>query len=295
MATIGVMTTEFDLPSLDDVADSVAAHRLSSVQLQLGSAVRSIPTATALLGGLDALGEAITEDLARRCRTVFDARGIEIAAVDGTYNMVHLDPRRRQRNLGHLIRLINLAPTFGTRIVTLCTGSRDDIMWHPHPDNQSNAAWRDLLKELEAAAAAAEAAGVVLAFEPEHNNVVNSAQRARQLIDDLGSPALKVLMDAANIFHTGDLERMRDHLREAFELVGADIALAHAKDLDHDGDAGGRAAGQGRLDYQLYLSLLQGHGFDGAVILHQLKELAPDGLDTAFTHVRDSAPTGYLH
>lgn len=295
MATIGVMTTEFDLHSLDDVADSVTAHRLSSVQLQLGSAVNSIPTATALLGGLDALGEAITEDLARRCRTVFDARGIEIAAVDGTYNMVHLDPRRRQRNLGHLIKLINLASTFGTRIVTLCTGSRDDIMWRPHPDNQSKAAWRDLLNELEAAAAAAEAAGVVLAFEPEHNNVVNSAQRARQLIDDLGSPALKVLMDAANIFDTGDLERMRDHLREAFELVGADIALAHAKDLDHDGDAGGRAAGQGRLDYQLYLSLLQVHGFEGAVILHQLKELAPDRLDTAFTQVRDSAPAGYLH
>ena len=199
MATIGVMTTEFDLHSLDDVADSVTAHRLSSVQLQLGSAVNSIPTATALLGGLDALGEAITEDLARRCRTVFDARGIEIAAVDGTYNMVHLDPRRRQRNLGHLIKLINLASTFGTRIVTLCTGSRDDIMWRPHPDNQSKAAWRDLLNELEAAAAAAEAAGVVLAFEPEHNNVVNSAQRARQLIDDLGSPALKVLTQWSGI------------------------------------------------------------------------------------------------
>ena len=41
---------------------------------------------------------------------------------------------------------------------------------------------------------------MLLAFEPEHNNVVNSARRARRLIDDLGSPALKVLMDGANIF-----------------------------------------------------------------------------------------------
>lgn len=295
MATLGVMTTEFDLPSLDDVAAAATAHRLHAVQLQLGSAVRGTPTTTALLRGLDALGEAITEDLAHRCRTVFDAHGLEIAAVDGTYNMVHLDPRRRQRNLGHLIRLIGLAPTLGTRIVTLCTGSRDDIMWRRHPDNQSDAAWRDLLLQLEPAATAAEAAGVLLAFEPEHNNVVNSARRARRLIDDLGSPNLKVLMDAANIFGTGDLERMQDHLREAFELVGADVALAHAKDLDHDGDAGGRAAGQGRLDYQLYLSLLQDHGFDGAIIFHQLTELAPDRLDIAFAHVRDSAPTGYLY
>ena len=50
------------------------------------------------------------------------------------------------------------------------------------------------------------------------------------------------------------------------------------------------AAGQGCLDYRLYLSLLQSHGFEGAIILHQLKELAPDRQDIAFTHVRDSAP-----
>lgn len=133
-----------------------------------------------------------------------------------------------------------------------------------------------------------------LAFEPEYNNVVDSARQARRLMDEIGSPALKVLMDAANIFHRGDLGRMRDHLDEAFELVGQDIALAHAKDLDHDGDAGGRAAGRGRLDYQHYLALLSSYEFDGAIILHQMKELAPDGFGSAFDFVRDRAPDGYL-
>jgi sugar phosphate isomerase/epimerase len=87
---------------------------------------------------------------------------------------------------------------------------------------------------------------------------------------------------------------MHDHLRESFELVGHDIVLAHAKDLDHDGDAGGRAAGLGMLDYPFYLSLLQSSGFDGAIVLHQLKELVPDGFASAFRHVRDNAPAGYL-
>ena len=35
-------------------------------------------------------------------------------------------------------------------------------------------------------------------------------------------------------------------------------------------------------------------GFDGAIVLHQLKELAPDRLDTAFDYVREHAPAGYL-
>jgi sugar phosphate isomerase/epimerase len=294
MAKIGVMTTEFDAPTFEEVVDQIASHQISCVQLQLGSAIRDVPTVDSLLLGLDVLGDKVTEDLAVRSRAVLDARGIEVAAVDGTYNMVHPDPERRARNLDRLVRLINLAHRFGTNIVTLCTGTRDDIMWHPHPDNQSTEAWADLLAQMRVAADAAETAGIHLAFEPEYNNVVNSAQQARRLIDEVGSPSLKVLMDGANLFHQGDLDRMQDHLRESFQLVGQDIVLAHAKDLDHDGDAGGRAAGQGKLDYSYYLAELRASGFEGAVVLHQLKELAPDRFDTAFQYVRDHAPAGYL-
>jgi sugar phosphate isomerase/epimerase len=294
MARIGVMTTEFDTSRFEDAADQIAGHKISCVQLQLGSVVRDVPTTDALLRGLDVLGDKIDKELAVHSREVLDARGIEVAAVDGTYNMVHPDPVRRARNLEHLVTLINLAQAFGTDVVTLCTGSRADIMWQRSDANRSDDAWRDLVDQMRVAAQAAEAAGIRLAFEPEYNNVVDSARQARRLIDEIGSPALKVLMDGANLFHRGDLERMHDHLGEAFALVGGDIALAHAKDLDHDGDAGHRAAGRGRLDYSFYLSELQAYGFDGAVVLHQLGELPPDSMDTAFRYVRDHAPAGYL-
>lgn len=294
MAMIGVMTTEFAARTVGSVADQIARHRIPVVQLQLGSVVDQVSIQDALLRGLDVLGPYLSVDLATHARDAFADRGIAIGAVDGTYNMIHPDLDRRARNLQHLLTLIDLAPQFGTDIVTLCTGTRDDIMWRPSPLNQSAEAWSDLLDQLRPAADAAEANGVRLAFEPEYNNVVNSAQRARRLIDEVGSPAVKVLMDAANLFHRGDLDRQRDHLQEAFALLGGDIVLAHAKDLDHDGDAGGRAAGRGRLDYTSYLALLQQHGFDGPIVLHQLKELAPDRFDEAFEHVRLHAPAGYL-
>jgi sugar phosphate isomerase/epimerase len=113
---------------------------------------------------------------------------------------------------------------------------------------------------------------VILAFEPEVNNVVDSAQKARRLMDEVGSPHLKVTMDAANIFHAGDLARMSEVLDEAFALIGRDIVLAHAKDLSHDGDAGHEAAGHGKLDYDRYLSLLHVYGFRGPLLLHGLSE-----------------------
>jgi Xylose isomerase-like TIM barrel len=86
-----------------------------------------------------------------------------------------------------------------------------------------------------------------VAFEPEVNNVVDSARKARRFLDEIGSPFLKVTIDPANLFHAGEMPRMKEILDEAFALVGKDVVLAHAKDLDHDGNAGHKAAGQGKL------------------------------------------------
>ena len=123
----------------------------------------------------------------------------------------------------------------------------------------------------------ARQASVILAFEPEVNNVVDSAKKARRLMDAIASPYLKVTMDAANIFHAGELARMSAVLDQAFALIGKDIVLAHAKDLSHDGDAGHEAAGHGKLDYDRYLCLLHTYGFRGPLLLHGLTEAQVTG------------------
>jgi sugar phosphate isomerase/epimerase len=84
-------------------------------------------------------------------------------------------------------------------------------------------------------------------------------------------------MDAANLFHKGELAHMDQILDDAFALVGHDIVLAHAKDLSHDGDAGHEAAGHGRLDYDRYISLLHQYGFRGPLLLHGLSEAQVPG------------------
>ena len=84
-------------------------------------------------------------------------------------------------------------------------------------------------------------------------------------------------MDAANLFHAGELPRMKEILDEAFALVGKDVVLCHAKDLDHDGDAGHKAAGQGGLDYDRYLALLHSCRFPGPLLLHGLSKAQVPG------------------
>lgn len=210
---------------------------------------------------------------ASEIRQQIDTRQIKISALSGTYNMIDPDMQKRHAGLRMLRFVAEQCETLGTSIITLCTGSRDpQSMWRAHPDNNSDAAWRDMVNSMEQALQIAEEYEVTLAFEPEVSNVIDSAQKARRLLDEMQSPYLKVVMDGANIFHRGELPKMCEILDEAFELLGGDIALAHAKDLDRDGEAGHLAAGTGLLDYDQYIGSLKECGYEGAVILHGLSE-----------------------
>jgi sugar phosphate isomerase/epimerase len=200
---------------------------------------------------------------------------LAIAAVSGTWNMIHPDPAVREAGLRRLPALLGAARALGCRVVTLCTGSRDPgNMWQSHPDNQGAAAWADLRAVLEPALAAADQAGVTLGVEPETANVVDSAGRARRLLDDFPGAPLGIVLDPANLLRPGAGPAQATVLQEAFHLLGGRLVLAHAKEWTEDGHGGARAAGAGQLDWDLYLALLRSAGFDGPLILHGFAESA---------------------
>ena len=111
------------------------------------------------------------------------------------------------------------------------------------------------------------------------------------LLEEVGSPWIKVVIDPANLFHPGDLPRMKEILDEAFEWLGPDIVLAHAKELGPDGHAGGLAPGQGVLDWDHYLGWLKAIHYRGPLIVHGLPESdVAEGL--AFLRSKLETPSG---
>lgn len=257
---IGILVaTTYRTGTLEQRLDAAKAHGMECVQLSMACA------------GLPEMPDSIPAGLPEQFGRETRARGMSLACLTATFNMGHPDPEHRATGLRRLRLLAEAAPLMGTQNLHICTGTRNtSSMWRRHPDNNTPEAWRDMAACIREAAGIASQAKLVLAFEPEVNNIVDSARKARQLMDEIGSPHLKVTMDPANIFHTGELPRMKEMLDEAFELIGRDIVLAHAKDLDHDGDAGHLAAGHGVLDYPRYISLLRAHRFTGPLLLHGL-------------------------
>lgn len=268
---LGTFSKTFTRDRLEEAFAAARAHDLTCVQLSWESA------------GLQGLPDRVDDELCRRIRDAAAAAGITIAAVSGTFNMIHPDAAERRRGFQRLRQVTGACARLGTSVVTLCTGTRADYLWEFHGDNDTPQAWSEMVAGMVEAAGYAEEFGVDLAFEPEVSNVVDSARKARQLIEEVSSPRLKVVMDGANIFHEGELPLMDDMLREAFELLAADTVLAHGKDLERDGEAGNLATGTGVLNYELYVRLLQEETPGVPLILHGLTE---EQVPQSIAHVR---------
>lgn len=258
---IGIFTRVFVRPTLAATLDAVAAAGLGAVQFNMSCA------------GLPEMPDAIDPALATTIRRELAARDIRMAAVSGTFNIIHPNRALRDANLRRLRVLAAACRAMGATTITLSTGTRNaDNMWRGHPDNNSPQAWQDMVESMRRIAAIGAEFNVFMAFEPEVSNVVDSALKARQLLDTLQSPYVKVVIDGANLYHKGELPRMQAILEEAFRLLGNDIVLAHAKDINQDGAAGHEAAGRGVLDYPLYIRLLRQYGYTGPLVLHSLTE-----------------------
>jgi sugar phosphate isomerase/epimerase len=219
--------------------------------------------------GLPSLPLAIPEGIARDVAEAATRSEITIAAVSATYNMIHPDPAARKAGQGSLRAIASAARTMGTRLLTLCTGTRDpQDQWRRHPENAAPDAWRDLLASMEIAIGIAEENDVDLGIEPERANVIDTADKARRLLDTLRSPRLKIVLDPANLVNAEAIDEKRMIIAKAVDLLASEIVMAHAKDRKEDGSFA--AAGTGTIDFPDFFRWLGANGFDGPIVTHGL-------------------------
>ncbi len=258
---LGIFAKTFARPTVAEVFRAVARHHLRTAHFNFACA------------GLPNLPEEIDRALTDRIRKSAAEQRVAIAAVSGTFNMIHPDAKQRRDGLRKLGIIAGACEHLGTGMITLCTGTRDsEDMWRHHPQNDSPEAWRDLVATMTKALTIADKHDLILGVEPETGNVVSSALHARRLLDEFKSPRLKIVLDPANLFQPADLPRMSDIMDEAVDLLGADLAMAHAKELGAEGQMGSLPLGEGVLDWERYLELLRAAKFNGPLIMHGFVE-----------------------
>ncbi len=258
---LGIFAKTFKRSGVREVFAAVISHKIHSVQFNFSVA------------GLPTLPEKIDIALSREIALETLKHQVKIAAISGTFNMIDPDVSKRKTGLKNLQELANACRLINVPVITLCTGTCDPKnMWQGHPDNNLAQTWLELTKMVGKALEMTENSGVILAMEPELNNVVNSAEKAYRLLQEMQSSRLRIVMDGANLIERDQISQMREILTHAFDLLGDKIILAHAKEIPVEEHSGYEAMGQGLLDFDFYLRLFKKYQFRGSLILHGVDE-----------------------
>ncbi len=221
--------------------------------------------------GLSALPLNIPEAIVDKIISVKEKFELKIAGVSGTFNMAHPKESVRQKGLEALASIASVVIKLDCDIISICTGSRnEENMWAHHADNNSAAAWEDMKSTLRKSIKIAAEFNIFLGIEPEMGNVINSTLKARQILDELKSDRLKIILDPANLFEQAQEYEIKWLIDEALELLGNDLCMIHAKDRDKNGDF--VAPGKGIIPFNYFIEKLNKIPFNGPVIAHGFPE-----------------------
>lgn len=259
MNEIGIFAKTFARADVSAVLAAVRDTGLSLVQFNMACA------------GLPSLPDHVDDAHRYAIRSALAQTGVRVAGLSATFNMIHPDRQERQRGLARLRVLADCCRPLGTRLLTLCTGSRHPTdMWTAHPRNGQPDAWRDFRATLDDALRIADDYDLLLGIEPEPANVVSDTNRAQRLLREVASPRLTIVFDPANLFAQEPEPAIRERLTRGLDQLGDRLSLVHAKDRDAAGQV--VAAGRGRLPYPFFVAELQRIGYTGPLILHGLPE-----------------------
>jgi sugar phosphate isomerase/epimerase len=256
---LGIFSRTYQAVGIDRIFARIAQDGYQTIQFNFSSA------------GLPSLPNDWPEAIIKDVMASATRSGLTICALSGTYNMAHPAAAQRQADRIGFTNIVRAAELMRVPLVTLCTGTRNATdMWSAHPDNGSPEAWATLRGELDFALELAERHGVALGVEPEPGNVVGDAKIARRLLDEIQTPHLKVVMDAANLLPPECQTRQREVVAEAVSLLGAELALVHTKDVSPTGEA--VAAGRGVVDFHNFLRGIMSTGYRGPLVSHNFAE-----------------------
>lgn len=276
----------------------------------LGTPDQTVPEALRLFrrAGLDA-AEVIYQDdyrsglpvrdaaAAAEAARVADGEGIPIVGLTPYTTAINAtDERVRSDAVDELRSAIDTAHAIGANRVRVYSGA-----WQP--DQQDHAAhWSQLVRSFGDLAGPAADAGVVLCAENHFGTMTQTARDTAALVRAVGSPAVRVLYDQANLTFTHD-----EDVDAAFAVQGDLIGHVHVKDLVFkDPDAPfvasetarvhaeeravtSRVVGDGSLAWLRILRRLLEVGYDDVLSLEYEYRWHPQDLDDPETGFRRGA------
>ncbi len=200
---------------------------------------------------------ALTEGLARYTRRVFEKEELDVAVLGCYLNLAHPDPEKLKEIQSKYYGNIRVASVLGASVVGTETGA-PNAQYKTDSNTHSKEALETFIRGLAPVVECAEKYGVSMAIEPVWKHIVYSPERARIVLDAIGSRNLRIIFDPVNLLCIENMDEREEIFGRTIELLGDDIAVVHLKDFVPEGDdLKSIAAGTGRMDYRQILRFMK--------------------------------------
>lgn len=202
----------------------------------------------------------ISDQKARSVRELLGADGVDVGQYWGRYvALVRPDSDHWPETMRLLGETMRVAARLGCRCVIVPPGSLNPAgPYAPHRLNNSDQALERLIERCQEAVKPAEQYGVYLALEPHTLCILNTPERAKLVIDAVGSPALAIEWDPVNWLSFETLYTSGEVIQRTYDVLGERLVTGHAKDITpvnrlvvHLDET---YAGNGELDYATFLA-----------------------------------------
>lgn len=192
---------------------------------------------------------ALTPGFACYLKNLFAEAGIDIAVLGCYLNLANPNEESLQKIRSRYLAHIRFASLLGAGVVGTETGAVNEA-YKFEERNHSEEALEIFIRNLRPVVEYAEKMGVIFAIEPVFKHIVCNPQRARRVLDEIGSPNLQIIFDPVNLLDIGNYRNRELIIHEAVETLGKDIAVVHIKDfIVENEELVSVAAGTGEMDY----------------------------------------------
>ncbi|MFO1269120.1 MAG: sugar phosphate isomerase/epimerase family protein [Rubrivivax sp.] len=181
-------------------------------------------------------------------------------------SIVSADAAMRQRTADVMVRMVNLCAAMGGRVLVHGSPKQRSVP----AGEQHGVALKRATACFARAARAAEAAGVTYCIEPlarAETDLVNTVAEAVELVDAIGSPALRTMIDCSAAGQTES-----ESVPQLIERWWPGGKLAHVQ----VNDPNRRGPGQGAMAFAPILRALRRVGYDGVLAVEPF-DYVPDG------------------
>ena len=173
--------------------------------------------------------------------------GLDVAVLGCYINPVDENRTSLEAQLRRFDSFIDYAAAFNAGGVGTETGSVRDLAYTHSDEN-----YRNFLKNIELLVRKAEDKNVMIYIEPVCIFTIYSVERAAQMLSDIDSKNLGIILDIANIINAENAGRQDYIIQSAFDSLGEKIRAVHLKDFKFSGkDKQFALAGEGELNIGL--------------------------------------------